>query len=810
MHRGASTDVVNKAILFYRGKKADVIQEVKDIQLSLRGRPNISIRRQVHLIFTDWDVAKPCLLMFVQFFFETFCGGVVLNQYALSVFQMAAMSLTPSQCAQVLAVLQMAAIGVSGFLLHWWGRRAVLIGSAVLTGLGQLTAAAYFHFEAALSAHTWLVMVGIIVANAASMGGISQLSHLYLGETLPVSVRQMYGSAISLYMGALSMAFIHLFPVVFARCLLPETRGLTLEQVQFKHFSTKRREEEPAEATAAAAAAKEAQERPEEEVDANKARPDSEEEQLENGTVAAAVVMSQTHVVFGVWVSFGGLLIAEAQSGDSAGTLSLQTATLVASIAHLGRMLGCVASAPLTDRLGVLRVIQLSVPLNLLAWPMMTLGGRSMMVAGAVMAGAFVGLNASGGRLYIAEVTSNRTRGTLCYLPGVAIGLSLLVNFSVSAAIPWRYATLLCGCTPSVVHFLAFTTRWLLSRGGREKEAQRAIAFYRGKRADVAMETKHILQVLRGRPTPNILQQARLIFTDWDVAKPCLLLLVQFFFDSFCGGIVLTQYAPGLFRMAVRSLAPAQCTQLLAALQVLALVGSACLLRWWGRRTVLIGAASVACLGMLTVAAFFKFQATLGLHTWLVVVGVVLANAGSLGGVSALSHLFCGELLPLAVRQMFGNVLSLYMGALGMTFIHLFPVLREALGLSGLFAALAGTRGLTLEQVQFKHFSTKRRAEEEAEATAATTETAAARDAQERGPSGGEELAQSRDQELCANGDLAPQTSRDEQRRPSTVELRGSRDEERRASWDHPEEGELGGREAHEPGSSGPSSPQEV
>ncbi|XP_037073761.1 sugar transporter ERD6-like [Pollicipes pollicipes] len=282
--------------------------------------------------------------------------------------------------------------------------------------------------------------------------------------------------------------------------------------------------------------------------------------------------MSQTHVVFGVWVSFGGLLIAEAQSGDSAGTLSLQTATLVASIAHLGRMLGCVASAPLTDRLGVLRVIQLSVPLNLLAWPMMTLGGRSMMVAGAVMAGAFVGLNASGGRLYIAEVTSNRTRGTLCYLPGVAIGLSLLVNFSVSAAIPWRYATLLCGCTPSVVHFLAFTTRWLLSRGGREKEAQRAIAFYRGKRADVAMETKHILQVLRGRPTPNILQQARLIFTDWDVAKPCLLLLVQFFFDSFCGGIVLTQYAPGLFRMAVRSLAPAQCTQLLAALQVAAAV----------------------------------------------------------------------------------------------------------------------------------------------------------------------------------------------------------------------------------------------
>ena len=64
------------------------------------------IRSQVHLIFTDWDVGKPCLLMFVQFTFETFCGGVVLTQFAQSVFQTAVQSLSPINCTQILAGLQ--------------------------------------------------------------------------------------------------------------------------------------------------------------------------------------------------------------------------------------------------------------------------------------------------------------------------------------------------------------------------------------------------------------------------------------------------------------------------------------------------------------------------------------------------------------------------------------------------------------------------------------------------------------------------------------------------------------------------------
>ena len=70
------------------------------------GTPSLSQCPQMHLIFTDWDVGKPVLLAFIQFTFETFCGGVVLNQFAHSVFQMAVQSLSPINCTQILAGLQ--------------------------------------------------------------------------------------------------------------------------------------------------------------------------------------------------------------------------------------------------------------------------------------------------------------------------------------------------------------------------------------------------------------------------------------------------------------------------------------------------------------------------------------------------------------------------------------------------------------------------------------------------------------------------------------------------------------------------------
>ena len=120
-------------------------------------------------------------------------------------------------------------------------------------------------------------------------------------------------------------------------------------------------------------------------------------------------------------------------------------------------------------------------------------------------------------------------------------------------------------------------------------------------------------------------------------------------------------------------------------------------------------------------------------------VGIVMANAASAGGISPISHVVCGELLPLSVRPLFGNVLSLYLGCMSLFFLNVFPLLRSEIGSAGLFTCLAGvnlalilharfllpeTRGLSLEQVQLRHFSSKKKATPAAAEAGLQAETA--------------------------------------------------------------------------------------
>ena len=72
---------------------------------------------------------------------------------------------------------------------------------------------------------------------------------------------------------------------------------------------------------------------------------------------------------------------------------------------------GCLLAAPLTTRLGALRVVVWSSALNLAAWPALCFGSSvPVLVGGRLLSGMFVGLNVGNSRIYIAEV-GNATRG---------------------------------------------------------------------------------------------------------------------------------------------------------------------------------------------------------------------------------------------------------------------------------------------------------------------------------------------------------------------------------------------------------------
>ena len=268
------------------------------------------------------------------------------------------------------------------------------------------------------------------------------------------------------------------------------------------------------------------------------------------------------------------------------------------------------------------------------------------------------------------------------------------------------------------------SARWLLAAGGDPAEAARSIEFYRGTDHDVSGEVREIQKTLGGEVTaPTLLSQARRLATDWSCAKPVLLLSGQFVFDAFCGGMTVTQFAPMIFRRAVPQLDPHSCTVYLAAVQLAALCGSGALVRRVGRRVVLAVAGTCGAAGYLLVAVSLLSPAV-GAYSWIPLIGVLLANAAAQAGITPVSFLYLSELPshggPTSGRQLVRHLhqraeplrgAAVPGGDGGGGDARRLPGRgRPVWGAAGLrsLLLLPETKDMSLEEVQQRHFSSKR------------------------------------------------------------------------------------------------------
>lgn len=112
-----------------------------------------------------------------------------------------------------------------------------------------------------LDRHAWLVLAGALVTMVSYGAVIAPASFTYLVELLPNSVRACAINLVLLYFGVMQFLTVHLFPamtrglgsagalwlfamvnllqVALATFLLPETRGLSLEEIQTQFFEPK-------------------------------------------------------------------------------------------------------------------------------------------------------------------------------------------------------------------------------------------------------------------------------------------------------------------------------------------------------------------------------------------------------------------------------------------------------------------------------------------------------------------------------------------------------------------------------------------
>ncbi|KAE9593665.1 putative major facilitator, sugar transporter, major facilitator superfamily [Lupinus albus] len=250
------------ALQHLRGKNADICQEASEIREyteSLQQQTEASIIGLFQFQYLRSLSVGVGLMILQQF------GGVNgIAFYATSIFISAGFSGSIGTIAMVVVQIPMTALGV--LLMDKSGRRPLLLISASGTCFGCFLVALSFFLQdlhKLKEVSPVLALVGVLVYTGSFSLGMGGIPWVIMSEIFPINVKGSAGSLVTLVSWLcswiISYAFNFLmnlsstgrtffifssicgFTVIFIAKLVPETKGLTLEEVQasLNPYSTK-------------------------------------------------------------------------------------------------------------------------------------------------------------------------------------------------------------------------------------------------------------------------------------------------------------------------------------------------------------------------------------------------------------------------------------------------------------------------------------------------------------------------------------------------------------------------------------------
>ncbi len=390
----------------------------------------------------------------------------------------------------------------------------------------------------------------------------------------------------------------------------------------------------------------------------------------------------------------------------------------IVSAMMFGAALGAVAAGWLSSALGRKRSLQLGAVLFVIgsllcaaAWSPQTL------IVARFVLGLAIGIAAFTAPLYLAEVSSETSRGAMISLYQLMITIGIFVAFLSDTAFSysgaWRWMLGVIAIPGALflfgLFFLPDSPRWLILRGQHE-HARAVLLKLRGDHAIVTREAAEIEESLR---TPQIgwhlfLQNANF---RRSVALGVMLQIVQ----QLTGINVVMYYAPRIFHdMGYDTAAQMWFTAIVGLTNVLATFIAIGFVDRVGRKPILYAGFAVMAIGLGVVGTLMNAGITE--HNGLFAVGMLLVFiVGFAMSAGPLVWTLCSEVQPLKGRDFgigcstFTNwIANMIVGATFLTLLNgignahtfwLYAVLNF-LFIGFTWAFVPETRGVTLEHIE--------------------------------------------------------------------------------------------------------------
>ncbi|KAL0838931.1 hypothetical protein ABMA28_016941 [Loxostege sticticalis] len=395
-------------------------------------------------------------------------------------------------------------------------------------------------------------------------------------------------------------------------------------------------------------------------------------------------------------IGFSAVALPQLRDENSTMRIDDEMGSWIASIHSAATPLGSMLSGPIMEAIGRRRTLQACVLPLIVGWVIIgTSVHHAVLLLGRIICGFAVGIMAAPSQVYLGEISEPRLRGLLIGTPFVAYSLGVLYVYALGGALPWRSVAFLSVVLPALAFvalcFSPESPTWL-ARRGRFHEAMAAISRLRGN-PDIAQRELHELISAREKEKARGEETIRFFATvsRAPVLKPLLLINAFNMLQILSGSYVVIFYAVDIVTDAGGSLNPHAAANA-SALVRLAVTVVACimLLKITRRALVMISGAGTAFCTL--VLAFLLMQGPGS--GWLPPTLILAYVAFNTLGFFLLPGLMIGELLPTKVRGLCGGYIFCLFNAVLFGFTKLYPVMKSAIGMSGVFGLFGASSSL--------------------------------------------------------------------------------------------------------------------
>lgn len=246
--KGRFAEAKNSLLLMRKSQHVDL--ELNDIISSIKTTKN-----NLSELFSK--SVRPVLIIGIGLgMFQQFVGINTVMYYGPSIFKAAGFE---SQGAQILATFGMGLVNtlmtiIAVFIIDRVGRRLLLLSGLLIAGISLAMVGLIFHFNIQSNYASWFTFIFMMFYIAGYSLSVGSLFWLVIAEIYPLHIRGLAMSFVTAIQWAanflVALTFLSILnslgsgftfamyslmctlSIIFCYCLVPETRGVSLEQIE--------------------------------------------------------------------------------------------------------------------------------------------------------------------------------------------------------------------------------------------------------------------------------------------------------------------------------------------------------------------------------------------------------------------------------------------------------------------------------------------------------------------------------------------------------------------------------------------------